>query len=160
MKSPDDLRKLLAQKTWDKDIALWIGPVQPMRALVAGAGQPIAVSELDILDLLSEQSLPDSDCEIGANIKIALRADLQKKRTPNAGRRLLIVRSAALLTRYAVGLKEFFDWYLGDHAMVILILDGIPAQPRQIPAEIELRTDLLLQSFTSSDLAKNVFKAS
>ncbi len=159
MKSPNDLRKLLAQKTWDKDVALWVGPLQPVRDAVAGAGHPITLSELDLLDLLSEQSLPDSEEDIGSALKTALRSDLQKRRSASPDRRVLIVKSAALLTRYSVGLKEFFDWFVGDHAVVVLALDGVPSGLKPLPAEIELRPDWLLQTLHRPDLAKNVFSA-
>lgn len=159
MKSPNDLRKLLAQKTWDKDVALWVGPLQPVRDVIADAGQPLTLSELDLLDLLPEQSLPDSEEDIASALKTALRADLQKRRSAAPERRVLIVKSAALLTRYSVGLKEFFDWFVGDHALVVLALDGIPFGLKPLPPEIELRPDWLLQTLHRPDLAKNVFSA-
>jgi len=159
MKSLADLRKLIAQKTWDKDVVLWVGPLPPLRALLASLGQPVTPSEIDLLDLLSEQSIPDSDEDIGLAIKARLRSDLQTLRSSGTSRRVLIVKSAALLTRYSVGLKEFFDWFVGDHAMVVLVLDGVPSAPKSLPAEIELRPDWLLRSLLRPDLAKHVFSA-
>jgi hypothetical protein len=160
VKSPQDLRKLLAQKTWDKDIAVWVGPLSSLREILGGSGQSIVSSELDLLDLVSDQPIPDADEDIGFAIKTRLRAELTKLRPSGAQRQVLVVKSAALLTRYAVGLREFFDWFVGDHAMVILALDGIPPAPKTLPAEIELRPDWLLQSLSRPDLAKHVFAAS
>jgi hypothetical protein len=159
VKSQHDLRKLLSQKTWDKDVALWVGAIQPVRDAVTGAGQPITLRELDLLDLLPEKTLPDSEEDIGFALKRALRADLQKRRPVSADRRVLIVKSAALLSRYSLGLKEFFDWFVGDRALVVLALDGVPSGFKQIPAEIELRPEWLLQSLHRPDLAKHVFTA-
>jgi hypothetical protein len=56
-------------------------------------------------------------------------------------------------------LKEFFDWFVGDLAVVVLALDGVPSGLKPLPAEIELRPDWLLQTLHRPDLAKNVFSA-
>jgi hypothetical protein len=160
VKSTHDLRRLLAQKTWDKDVAVWVGPLPSLREILGTSGQSIASSELDLLDLVSDQPIPDAEEEIGLLIKTRLRAELKKIRPSGTQRMILVVKSAALLTRYAVGLGEFFDWFVGDHAMVILALDGVPSAPKTLPAEIELRPDWLLQSLAHPDLAKHVFAAS
>jgi hypothetical protein len=159
MKTLTDLRRLIAQKTWDKDVVLWVGPLHPLRDLLASVGQPVTPSEIDLLDLLPEQSIPDSDEDIGLAIKARLRSELQGLRSSGTLRRVLIVKSAALLTRYSVGLKEFFDWFVGDHAMVVLVLDGVPAAPKFLPSDIELRPDWLLRSLHRPDFAKHVFSA-
>ena len=40
-------------------------------------------------------------------------------------RTVLIVKSIGLLARYNVGLKEFYDWFVGSHTLVVLLLESI-----------------------------------
>ena len=160
MKSSSELRKLLAQKTWDKEVAIWVGSLASLQDLISGSGQTIDVKQIDLLDLISEHSIPDSDEELGRTLKGQLRSELQKQRSSSTDRRILLVQSTALLSRYDVGLKEFFDWFVGDHAMVILLLDGIPSSTKPLPLEIEIRPKGLIEKLNHPDLAKNAFIAS
>jgi len=154
-----DFGRLLAQKTWNKDIVIWVGEVRLVQEAAQTAGQPISVVELDLLDLLDQSSLPENDSDIAVALRTALRAELRKRPSGTQDRQLLIVRSAPLLTRYSIGLRDFFDWFVGDHALVVLVLEGVLASDKQLPPEIELRPDFLLQSLYRADHAKHVFSA-
>jgi len=46
---------------------------------------------------------------------------------------------------------------VGDHAMVVLALDGVPSALKSLPAEVELRPNRLLESLNRPDLAKHAF---
>ncbi len=54
MKTAADLAALTRQKTWDKDVVLWIGSEN---ALLHTLGQ-ISYAVLDLLDVFDEEHLP------------------------------------------------------------------------------------------------------
>ena len=54
MKTAADLGALTRQKTWDKDVVLWVGSEH---ALLHTLGQ-ISYTVLDLLDLFDEDCLP------------------------------------------------------------------------------------------------------
>jgi hypothetical protein len=38
---------------------------------------------------------------------------------------VLVVKSIGLLVKYHAGVREFYEWFCGDFAMVVLILNGL-----------------------------------
>ncbi len=50
MRSSADLAALVRQRTWDKELVLWVGSESALRKAVA----PVPVETLDLLDLFDE----------------------------------------------------------------------------------------------------------
>ncbi len=152
MKTADDLAALTRQKTWDKDVVLWVGTEQ---ALLYSLGQtPYAM--LDLLDLFNEECLPMGEKETRAQLLHSLRHKLQSLQVSAERRTVLAVKSIGILARYHVGVREFYEWFCGDFAMVVLILDGI-LDERAWPEEVACDADRLLKYFNETGVVKQVF---
>ena len=104
MKTAADLAALTRQRTWDKDVVLWVGAEH---ALMHTLGQ-----------------------------------------TPHT--------VLGLLARYHAGVREFYEWFCGDFAMVVLILDGL-LDERVWPEEVACDADRLLTYFNEPGIVKQVF---
>src|ERR1035438_2975898 len=76
---------------------------------------------LDLLDLFDEDKLPMDDEETRQCMVAVLSTRLQAIPTGPGTRVVLVVTSIGLLARYAVGLREFYDWFCGDFSMVVLL---------------------------------------
>ena len=75
---------------------------------------------------------------------------------PKDGQRcILVVKSAGLLVRYNLGLREFFNWFCCDRAMVVLLVEAVPEKIR-LPIGIECRPQLIVEYFHRPDLAKHL----
>jgi len=152
MKTAADFAALTRQKTWDKDVVLWVGAEH---ALLHILGQtPYAV--LDLLDLFDEECLPMDEDETRAQLLRGLRHKLQSFQVGSERRTVLVVKSIGLLTRYRTGVREFYEWFCGDFAMVVLILDGLLAE-RVWPEEVACDADRLLKYFHEPGVVKQVF---
>ena len=68
---------------------------------------------------------------------------------------VLVVTSIGLLARYAVGLREFYDWFCGDFSMVVLLLERT-LEETQWPEEVSCDSDRLLGYF-QEPMVKQVF---
>ena len=122
MNAATDLQRLVRQGSWEKDVVVWVGSEHALTDLLSG----VRVERLDLLDLFDEDRLPADDDEARKQLTDRLRSRLRAYSPGPASRLVLVVRSVALLARYAVGVHEFYDWFCGTFGMVILTLDGIP----------------------------------
>jgi hypothetical protein len=152
MKTAADLAALTRQKTWDKDVVLWVGSGP---ALLHTLGQ-ISYTVLDLLDLFDEDCLPMDHEETQAHLRRGLRQRLQSLQVSPERRTVLIVKSIGLLARYHAGVREFYEWFCGDFAMVVLLLDGL-LEEHLWPEEVTCDTDSLLKYFDMPGVVKQVF---
>ena len=152
MKTAADLAALTRQKTWDKDVALWVGSEH---ALLHTLGQT-SYTVLDLLDLFDEDCLPMDNEATQAHLRRGLRRQLQSLQVSAERRTVLIVKSIGLLARYHAGVREFYEWFCGDFAMVVLLLDGL-LEERLWPEEVTCDTDSLLTYFDTPGVVKQVF---
>ena len=152
MKRPSELAKLIRQQTWDKDVVLWVGT----EANLLDALKNVKVATLDLLDLFDETNLPMDDDETRSRLTRELRAKLRAIPTGPENRTALIVKSVGLLARYNAGTSEFYKWFCGDFAMVVLLLDGVPERT-EWPEEIACDGNRLLNYFREHDVVKQVF---
>jgi len=152
MKTGADLAALTRQKTWDKDVVLWVGAEH---ALLHILGQtPYEV--LDLLDLFDEESLPMDEEETRTQLLRRLRHRLQSLQVSAGRRTVLIVKSIGLLARYRTGVREFYEWFCGDFAMVVLLLDGLLDECAW-PEEVGCDADRLRKYFHDPSVVKEVF---
>src|ERR1039458_1337047 len=107
MKPPAELKSLVEQRTWEKEVVLWVGTEAALAKLL-GSVQHVA---LDLLDLFDEDKLPMDDEETRQFLVSALSTRLKAIPTGPGMRVVLVVTSIGLLARYAVGLREFYDWF-------------------------------------------------
>src|SRR6266511_5043178 len=122
MKTAADLSALARQKTWDKDVVLWVGAENALLHILAQIPHVV----LDLLDLFDEECLPMDDEETRVQLLRGLRHKLQSFHVGSERRTVLVVKSIGLLARYHAGVREFYEWFCSDFAMVVLILDGLP----------------------------------
>jgi hypothetical protein len=152
MKTASDLVALTRQKTWDKDVVLWVGAEH---ALMHTLGQaPYTV--LDLLDLFDENCLPMDEEETRAQLLRSLRHKLQSLQVGSERRTVLVVKSIGLLARYHTGVREFYEWFCSDFAMVVLVLDGL-LDECVWPEEVACDSDYLLKYFNEPGVVKQVF---
>ncbi len=152
MPTVDDLAKLLRQRTWDKELNLWVGSEHPLRSALDG----VRTETLDLLDLFDPDNLPIDDDDIRHHLARALRQKLQAISRPSHQHVVLIVNSAGLLARYSVGVREFNDWFCDDFSMVFLVIEGQSTEPRW-PDEVECDPDQLVEYFVDATLIKQQF---
>lgn len=152
MKTSSELGSLLRQRTWDKDVVLWVGPEA---ALIDTLGQT-PYSVLDLLDLFDESNLPMDGDETRTHLTDALRAKLKGMPTGPASRSVLLVKSAGLLARYNIGTREFYEWFCGDFSMVVLLIEGL-LENHGWPEEVICNSDRLLAYFEEPHVVKQVF---
>ena len=157
MKTASDFALLVSQRNWDKDAVVWHGPESAMMAALPVAAGGL-VTMLDLLDLFDEAIIPDSEDDLVQFFRRALREKLSSLAPVTGQRRILIVKSAGLLVRYNLGLKEFFDWFCGDRGLAVLLVESSPDKI-ELPPEIECRPRALLDYFVRPDLAKNCYSA-
>ena len=152
MKSPQDLAALVQQRTWDKDLVLWLGSEDSLHKALSKA----RVEVLDMLDLFDPDHLPMDEEETRDQMLHALRQKLQAIQVGSAHRTVLIVKSIGLLARYDAGVKEFYEWFCSDFGMVVLALDGV-IEDLKWPDEVTCESDRLIKYFTESERVKEVY---
>src|ERR1700674_2212915 len=145
VKGITDLRVLLKQRTWDKGVGLWLGSEH---SLLDAIGSTKYVS-LDLLDLFDIDSLPADDDETHSDLCERLRNRLKAIPKGPDNRTVLVVKSIGLLARYRIGLKEFYDWFVGSYTVVVLVLDGIPAKTNW-PEEVHCDSKQLFNYFAEA----------
>src|SRR5208283_991395 len=123
MQGLPELVQLAGQRTWDKELILWVGSEANLASALSG----LHVDNLDLLDLFDGPPEQIDDDEIRQHISRSLKKRLQTLVRISAKRTVLVVRSAALLARYHVGVREFYDWFCDDFSMVILLVEGVCA---------------------------------
>jgi hypothetical protein len=153
VKTADDLVALVKQRTWDKDLVLWLGSEQKLVEVLRAGSYQI----LDLLDLFDEGCLPMDDESTRSLLAQELRKRLQSFEPGSVRRTIVIVRSIAFLARYGVGIREFYNWFCNDFRMAILLLEG-PLDHIDWPEEVICNVDLLLKYFDSPGTVKEVYR--
>jgi len=152
MPGTDELCRLVGQRTWDKELNLWVGPERELRTLLEGA----KLETLDLLDLIVSD-FPADDDEIRLHLARAIRQHVKSISRERGQRMVLIVLSAGLLARYGVGVREFYDWFCDDFSMVFLVVEG-RCSDMHWPEEVECRPNQLIDYFSeTSGLIKRQF---
>ncbi|MBM3302135.1 MAG: hypothetical protein FJY85_19560 [Deltaproteobacteria bacterium] len=142
------LQALAGSRTWDKELVMWVGSEKDLREAL-GTARSVT---LDLLDLFEDEATGQ-----------LLRDELPQRlraipRGPN-NRVILIVKSIGLLARYSVGLRAFYDWFIGDFAMVVLFLDG-GVETVGWPEEVRCEGNRVLSYFSEPGMVKGVFNTS
>ncbi|HOC57945.1 MAG TPA: hypothetical protein PKI20_20165 [Verrucomicrobiota bacterium] len=152
MKGEADLKALVKQRTWDKEVLVWLGTEKSLIGALGSAKHVV----LDLLDLFQPDSLPPDD----DTTKDAIHGQLcQRLRAIPKGpdnRTVLVVKSIGLLARYKVGLKDFYDWFVGSHTVVALLLEGT-VERTDWPDEVKCDTKRLLNYFNEPGMVKEVY---
>ena len=146
-----ELDDLIRQKTWDKEIILWLDSETKLKTLLSG----YKFRELDLLDLFDPNSLPTDDDDTRTQLVHALRTFLQDLNATGLSRIILVVRSSGLLARYDVGLKEFYDWFCGDFSLVIVPL-ARPSDNTAWPESVTFEKDRLYNYFSATGMCSRI----
>jgi hypothetical protein len=154
LKGITDLQALLKQRTWDKEVALWFGPEKPLLDACRLTNHII----LDLLDFFDPDNLPLDDDETHNALCERLRHRLKAIPKGADNRTVLVVKSIGLLTRYRVGLKEFYDWFIGSHTVVVLVLEGL-SESVNWPEEVSCDARRLFEYFAETGMVKDVYAA-
>lgn len=154
MKGLTDLQRLLKQRTWDKDVLLWLGSERSLLDALGAVNYVV----LDLLDLFVPDSLPVDDDDTRHYLTESLRKKLKSIAKGPANRVVLVVKSIGLLTRYNVGLKEFYDWFVGSYTVVALLLEDPPHQTNW-PEEVRFEGKRLYNYFTEAGMVKETYLA-
>jgi hypothetical protein len=146
--TPEQLRDLVDQPLWSKQVIVWIGERSRLDQLLQGKSQRL----LDVLSLIPDEIQWPSDPEERADcLRFRLDEAVQSLRPAGPGRVVLRVRNAALLAKLGTGLEPFFDWFAGSSTMTVLEVD--PIKPIHIPDTIAATTRV------DFDWIANQFKA-
>jgi len=113
------LSDVVKKPYWSKDICVWIGTETGVLKATEGERNV----SLDLLDLFTPgEDVPADDMGRTQLIELRLDSKLQELRRDLPERRVLILKNAALLARYRVGLGPIYDWFGGDKKMAVLVL--------------------------------------
>ena len=154
MAATDELSRLVNQRTWDKELNLWVGPERELRARLEG----VKLETLDLLDLIVGD-VPADDDDIRLYLARAIRQHLKSISRERGQRMVLIVLSAGLLARYGVGVREFYDWFCDDFSMVFLVIEG-RCSDIQWPEEVQCHPNQMIDYFSeTSGVIKRQFGA-
>jgi len=146
--TPDQLKDLVNQRLWSKQVVVWIGERSHLDQLLQGKSERL----LDILELIPEDDQWPSDPEERADwLRSRLDEAVRSLRPTGSERVILRVRNAALIATIGTGLQPFFDWFAGSSTMTVLEVD--PIKPIRIP---ETMTGVVRVDF---DWLANRFKA-
>ncbi len=146
------LQALLSLRSWDKEVVLWVGSEKALQETLGTTKHTV----LDLLDLFDPESLPVDDEETRDQLRDRLRTRLKAIERGPGNRVVLVVRSIGLLARYDVGLKEFYDWFVGDFTLVILQLE-LGTEKVEWPEEVACEPNHLLGYFSEPGMVKAVF---
>ena len=131
---------------------MWASSEQALHQAL-GAAKSVT---LDLLDLFDLESVPADEEATGEQLRDRLREHLRSiPRGPN-DRVILIVKSVGLLARYNAGLNAFYDWFIGDFAMVILLLDT-GTEKVEWPEEVRSDSNRLVGYFSEPGMVKDSF---
>ena len=153
MKTAVDLTRLASQRTWDKDVVVWLGSEAALTAALP-KNHGLKYEVIDLLDLLSENAIPDTDEDVATGLRRALKEKLPGISKAAGGRCVLAVKSAGILVRYNLGLREFFDWFDMDRGLVVLLAET-RTDNIQLPNNLEWRPRWFIDYFHRPDLAKH-----
>jgi hypothetical protein len=154
LKGIGELQALLKQRTWDKDVILWLGSEKSLLCAIASTKHVI----LDLLDLFDLDDLPVDDDATKHALREHLREQLKTIPKGPENRTVLVVKSIGLLARYKVGLKDFYDWFVGSHTVVALLLEGLPEKTNW-PDEVRCDAKRLFGYFAEPGMVKEVYTA-
>jgi hypothetical protein len=150
MNAIEQVKALVPQGSWDKEIILWVGPEIDLLGAINGA----QIEALDLLDLFNPSRLPIDDDDTRDVLTRTLRAKLQS--IPRGPEQLvLVVKSVGLLARYSVGLKELYDWFIGSFTMVILVLEST-STGIDWPEDVQCETGRIQHYFTTLGSVKQI----
>lgn len=147
-----EFRALVKQRTWDKEVLLWRGPEKYLVEALALHRH----LTLDLLDLFDVNKLPIDDDETRDELRTQLRQRLRAIPKGPDNRTVLIVKSIGLLARYNLGLKEFYDWFIGSHTLVILLLESLDEHGKW-PDDVRCEAKRLLDYFAAPTMVKEVY---
>ncbi len=152
MNATAELPQLVGQRTWDKELNLWVGPERELCALLEG----VKLETLDLLDLIVAD-VPADDADIRRYLAQAIRQHVKAISRERGQRMVLIVRAAGLLARYGVGVREFYEWFCDDFSMVFLVVEG-RCPNMTWPEEVECHPNQIVDYFSpASGLIKRQF---
>lgn len=155
MKSAAELQTLVGSRTWDKELVMWIGSEKALEQAMGSAKCVI----LDLLDLFDLGNLPTDGESTRDQLRDRLREKLRALQHGPGNRLVLVVKSIGLLARYNAGLKAFYDWFIGDFAMAVLLLDG-GTEKMNWPEEVCCEGNRLMGYFAEPGMVKEVFGTS
>ena len=152
MHSLDEFVQIAGQRTWDKELLLWVGPEANLLPALTG----VHADTLDLLDLFDGPPEQIDDDDVRQHISRSLKKRLQSLPRTTGKRTVLLVRSAALLARYRVGVREFYDWFCDDFSMAILLVDGVSAEV-DWPDEVECDSERIVDYFSEAGMVTRQF---
>ena len=152
MKSASHLLTLIGSCTWDKELVMW---VDNEKALQQALGSAKSLT-IDLLDLFDLDNLPADDESTRDQLRDRLRDKLRAIPHGPDNRVILVVKSIGLLARYNVGLNAFYDWFIGDFTMAVLLLNG-GSEKVDWPDEVRCESNRLLRYFSEPGMVKDVF---
>lgn len=152
MLTADDLKKLVRQRTWDKELNLCVGSEAHLLSALDG----VQTEVLDLLDLFDADDVPIDDDEIKLHLGKALRQRLRTLSRVTGRRMVLLVKSVGLLARYRVGVDELYDLFCDDFSMAILLIEGRSSESRW-PDEVDCDPDKLIEHFSAATMTKQQF---
>ena len=163
MKSAAHLQALAGSRTWDKELVMWVGSEKDLHQAL-GVAKSIP---LDLLDLFDPENLPADDEATGHQLRDQLQRHLRAIPRGPTDRVVLIIKSIGLLARYNIGLKAFYDWFIGDawlrkiaqDAVAFasnLLLDG-GVETKDWPEEVRCEGNRILGYFSQPGMVKEVF---
>jgi len=155
LKGIAEFQTLLKQRTWDKDVLLWLGSEKSLLGAIGSTNHII----LDLLDLFDLDNLPVDDDETTGVLCTRLRERLKEIPKGPENRIVLIVKSIGLLARYSIGLKEFYDWFVGSYTIIVLLLEGLPEKANGWPEDVRCDAKRLFGYFAEPGMVKDVYEA-
>jgi len=138
------LSQLVSQRTWDKELNLWVGPERLLREQLEG----LRVETLDLLDLIEGDASADDD-DVRLKLARAIRKHVKSIPRERGQQVVLIVLSAGLLARYGAGVREFYEWFCDDFSMVFLVVEG-RCSDTDWPEEVECHPNQLVDYFSET----------
>ena len=131
---------------------MWIGTEKALQQAI-GSTKTIA---LDLLDLFEIDNLPADDESTTELMRSRLQDRLRSIARGPGNRIVLVVKSIGLLARYKVGLKPFYDWFIGDFALAVLLLES-GTEKMEWPEEVRCDVNRLLSFFSEPGMVKEIF---
>lgn len=129
--SAQQLKQLVDQPLWSKQVVLWIGERSRLDAILQGRPQ----RQVDVLDLIpDDDAAPVSPDERAERLRRRLDEVIRGLQPAGRERVVLRVRNAALLARLGVGLGPFFDRFAGSSTMTVLEVG--PVKPVRLPDSV------------------------
>ena len=131
---------------------MWMGSENELRHVLG----PTKCSILDLLDLFDPNKLPAGDEATGEQLRDNLCLHLRSIQHGPDNRVILMVKSIGLLARYTIGINAFYDWFIGDFTLVILLLD-VGMEKVEWPEEVRCEASRLSGYFLELGMVKDVF---